>query len=96
MDGGHISYASLGEISTRISVATVVGAIVMSAISVSWIAMTLLMLAMLYFFGPRHPRVVYEYEPIGMGRKLLAVFAIVMLVVCFTPVPIAPIDPLHH
>jgi len=96
MDGGHISYASLGEISTRISVATVIGAIVMSTISMSWILMTLVMLSMLYFFGPRHPRVVYEYEPIGMGRKLLALFAIAMLVVCFTPVPMAPIDPLHR
>jgi membrane-associated protease RseP (regulator of RpoE activity) len=88
LDGGHISYASLGEISTRISLATVLGAVVMSVISTSWILMTLLMLAMLYFFGPRHPRVVYEYEPIGTGRRLLALFAIAMLVVCFTPVPI--------
>ena len=30
--------------------------------------MTLMMLAMLYFLGPRHPRVVNEYEPLGTGR----------------------------
>jgi membrane-associated protease RseP (regulator of RpoE activity) len=87
MDGGHISYASLGEVSTRISIATVAGAIVMSTISMSWILMTLVMLAMLYFFGARHPRVVYEYEPIGAGRCVLALVAIAMLVLCFTPVP---------
>jgi len=92
MDGGHISYASLGEVSTRISVATVAGAIVMSAISVSWVVMTLVMLAMLYFLGPRHPRVLYEYEPIGAGRQVLALVALAMLVLCFTPVPMQRID----
>jgi membrane-associated protease RseP (regulator of RpoE activity) len=92
MDGGHISYATFGEISTRLSLATVVGAVGMSLISSSWIAMTLLMLAMLYFLGPRHPRVLYEYEPIGTRRQLLALFALVMLVLCFTPVPMQRID----
>ena len=67
---------------------TVAGAVVMAFVSYSWIAMTLMMVAMLVFLGPRHPRVVYEYEPLARGRIGLAIFAIVMFVVCFTPVPI--------
>ena len=50
--------------------------------------MTLMMVVMLFFLGPRHPRVIDEYEPLGAGRIALAVFALVMLIVCFTPVPI--------
>jgi membrane-associated protease RseP (regulator of RpoE activity) len=92
MDGGHIAYATFGEISARLSLATVAGAVAMSVISSSWIALTLLMLAMLYFLGPRHPRVLYEHEPIGTQRQLLAVFALAMLVLCFTPVPMQRID----
>jgi hypothetical protein len=34
----------------------------------------------------------YEYEPLGPGRRAIALFALVMLVLCFTPVPIEPYD----
>jgi hypothetical protein len=50
--------------------------------------MTLMMLIMLFLLGPRHPRVIYEHEPLGRGRSLIAVFALAMFILCFTPVPI--------
>jgi hypothetical protein len=50
--------------------------------------MTVMMLTMLLMFGPRHPRVIYEYEPLGTERIVVAVFALVMFILCFTPVPI--------
>jgi membrane-associated protease RseP (regulator of RpoE activity) len=87
-DGGHLSYAALGDRSRFISIATVAGAIVMCFISINWILMTLIMLAMLFFLGPRHPSVLYEHEQIGTARYLLALFAAVMFALCFTPVPI--------
>jgi len=88
LDGGHLAYATVGDSSRYVSLVTVAGAAVMAFVSYSWIAMTLMMVAMLVFLGPRHPRVVYEYEPLARGRIGLAIFAIVMFVVCFTPVPI--------
>lgn len=88
LDGGHITYATLGRWSTPISVATVATAIAMTFISVSWLMMTLMMLVMLFMLGPRHPRVIYEYEPLGAGRNLIAIFALIMFILCFTPVPI--------
>ena len=91
LDGGHLTYATMGDRSRFFSLATVAGAIVMCFISYSWLLMTVMMVAMLFLLGPRHPRVLNEYEPLGAGRYALAVFAFVMLVVCFTP---APIDPL--
>jgi membrane-associated protease RseP (regulator of RpoE activity) len=88
LDGGHITYAALGRWSTPISILTVAIAVVMTFITISWIVMTVLMIAMLFLLGPRHPRVIYEYEPLGRGRKVVAVFAFVILAVCFTPFPI--------
>jgi membrane-associated protease RseP (regulator of RpoE activity) len=89
LDGGHITYATLGRWATPISVATVATAVLMTLFSSSWLVMTAMMLAMLYLLGPRHPRVLYEHDALGRGRRALAVFALVMLVLCFTPVPIA-------
>jgi membrane-associated protease RseP (regulator of RpoE activity) len=92
LDGGHLTYATLGESSRYFSIATVAGAIVMSFISVSWILMTVMMVAMLIFLGPRHPRVIYEHEPLAPGRLAVAIFAIVMFALCFMPVPLEPMD----
>ena len=89
LDGGHITYAILGRWSTHISLLTVATAVVMTFFSTSWIVMTVMMLAMLLVLGPRHPRVIYEYEPLGRGRKRVALFAVAMLALCFTPVPLA-------
>ena len=88
LDGGHVTYATLGRASVPISLATVGSCVVMTFISSSWMFMTVMMLAMLFMLGPRHPRVIYEHEPLGSGRIALAVFALVMLVVCFTATPI--------
>jgi membrane-associated protease RseP (regulator of RpoE activity) len=92
LDGGHITYATLGRLSTPISIATVGVAIVMTLVTTSWMFMTLMMLAMLFFLGPRHPSVINEYEPLSRGRVTVALVALAVLVVCFTPVPIEPYD----
>jgi hypothetical protein len=61
--------------------------------SVNWLLMTVLMVAMLLLTGPRHPPVMNEYERLGTGRRALAVFAIVMFALCFTPFPIRILAP---
>lgn len=96
LDGGHITYATLGRWSTPISLLTVGSAVAMSFVSSSWVFMTLMMVVMLALLGPRHPHVVNEYEPLGRGRVAVALFALVMLIVCFTPVPIEPYDLLRN
>ena len=92
LDGGHITYATLGRLSTPISVATVALAIAMTFVSTSWLFMSVMMVVMLIVLGPRHPRVIYEFEPLGPGRRAVAVLALLILAVCFTPVPIEPYD----
>jgi membrane-associated protease RseP (regulator of RpoE activity) len=88
LDGGHITYATLRRWSTPISLATVGTAILMTYNSTSWVFMTFMMLIMLVLLGPRHPRVIYEHEPLARGRRLVALFALVMFILCFTPVPL--------
>jgi membrane-associated protease RseP (regulator of RpoE activity) len=88
LDGGHISYAVLGRRSTYVTVAMIGVAIVLSFLSASWIVWTVLMVLMLFTFGPRHPRTVDEDVPLDRTRLILAIFAAVMFALCFTPAPI--------
>jgi membrane-associated protease RseP (regulator of RpoE activity) len=88
LDGGHITYSTLGRRSTPISIATVSGAVAMTFLSISWLVMTVIMVVMMFMFGPHHPRVIYEHEPIGRGRVAVAVLALVVFIVSFTPIPI--------
>jgi membrane-associated protease RseP (regulator of RpoE activity) len=93
LDGGHITYATLGRWATPISVATVATAVAMNLlVSTSWAFMTLMMLVMLVLLGPRHPRVLHEEAPLGAGRIAIAILALIILILCFTPVPIEPYD----
>ena len=88
LDGGHISYAVLGRKSTLVTLATVAVLIALTFVSFSWIAWTVLTLVMLFIFGPHHPRTSDEDVPLDAGRLWLALFALVIFVLCFTPAPI--------
>jgi len=93
LDGGHISYAVLGPRSTYVTFATIGVAILLAAFfSSSWIVWTGLTIVMLVMFGPRHPRVYDEDVPLDRARMILAVGALVMFVLCFTPAPIQPME----
>lgn len=88
LDGGHISYAVLGRHSTKVTFAALAAAVALTFVSVSWLAWTVLIVAMLYAFGPRHPRTEDEDTPIGRTRMVLAVVAVIVLALCFMPKPI--------
>jgi membrane-associated protease RseP (regulator of RpoE activity) len=90
LDGGHISYAVLGRKSTIVTLGTVGCLIGLSFLSSSWIVWTVLTVAMLLAFGPRHPRTYDEDEPLDNARVWLALFAALMFVLCFTPAPLEP------
>jgi len=92
LDGGHISYSVLGTRSTYVTFGAVVLVAGLSYFSASWIVWTVLTVAMLMMFGPRHPRVPDEHIPLDRNRLLLAAFAVAMFVLCFTPSPIQPLD----
>jgi hypothetical protein len=58
----------------------------------SWIVWTVMIVAMLFVAGPRHPPVVDEVVPLDRTRLWLAVFAVVMFALCFTPAPLELLD----
>jgi membrane-associated protease RseP (regulator of RpoE activity) len=92
LDGGHISYAVLGRRSSQLTLVMVGCAVVLTWFSSSWLVWTGLMIVMLFTFGRHHPRTFDEDVPLDSRRKLLALFAIVMFILCFTPSPIEPIQ----
>jgi membrane-associated protease RseP (regulator of RpoE activity) len=92
LDGGHICYAVFGRRSTAVTVGTVVCLVVLSFVSSSWIVWTVLTVSMLVAFGPRHPRTTDEHIPLDRARMWLAAFALLMFVLCFSPVPVELVD----
>jgi membrane-associated protease RseP (regulator of RpoE activity) len=89
LDGGHIAYAVLGRRAKWLSLATLIVAVSLAVFwSASWIAVAVMMMAMAFFLGIRHPRIHDEDVPLDRARMLVALFALIMFVICFTPVPI--------
>jgi hypothetical protein len=68
--------------------ATLLATVALTLVSFSWISMAILMLVMAFFLGVRHPRVVNDEGPLDTRRRLVALAALVIFVLCFTPVPI--------
>ena len=92
LDGGHISYAVLGRKSSLVTLAMVVVLIGLAFWSLSWAVWAGLTVLMLLAFGPHHPRTPDEDVPLDRTRKWLALFAVIMFILCFTPAPIEPMD----
>jgi membrane-associated protease RseP (regulator of RpoE activity) len=88
LDGGHIMYAALGRRAQWFSGVTLAFVLLLTIISVGWISMALMLVAMAFFFGFRHPRVIDEHEPLDPTRRLVALCALIIFILCFTPVPI--------
>lgn len=88
LDGGHISHAVLGRKASYVTVAMIVAAIGLTFLSSSWVVWTVLMVVMVFAMGPHHPPTLDEDTPLDTWRRVLALVALVMLILCFTPAPI--------
>ena len=92
LDGGHISYAVLGRKSSHLTLAMVGCAVLLTWFSTSWLVWTGLIIVMLFVFGRHHPRTFDEDVPLDSRRIMLALFAVLMFILCFTPTPIEPLQ----
>jgi membrane-associated protease RseP (regulator of RpoE activity) len=88
LDGGHISYAVFGRVSSTISLIVTACMIALTIYSGGYLLWTVLVVLMLYVMGRHHPRTSDESEPLDPARLWLAAFAAAMLVLSFTPVPL--------
>ena len=94
LDGGHISYAVFGARSTLVTLTAAAVLFALAFHSPSWIVWAVLMVVMLVALGPRHPRTLDHDIPIDRTRMLVAAFALVIFILCFTPAPIQVIGEL--
>lgn len=86
LDGGHVARAALGNHQRWASFASLGIMLVLSWFFAGWLVMALL----LTFLGLRHPPPLNDKVPLDGRRKLLAVVVLVILIVCFIPVPFQP------
>jgi membrane-associated protease RseP (regulator of RpoE activity) len=92
LDGGHISYAVFGRRSTYVTFIMLAIAAAFAYQSTTWRVWMGLMVVMLVLFGPRHPPVFDEDVRLDRPRVVLALAALLMFALCFTPAPIEPLD----
>ena len=76
LDGGHIAYAAFGRHSLYVTIGTIAVAIGLCFYSSSWMVWTGLLVAMLTFFGWRHPRAWDDHVPLNRTRLWLALVAL--------------------
>jgi membrane-associated protease RseP (regulator of RpoE activity) len=93
LDGGHICYAILGRsLQKKISIISVILLILLSLLSLP-IPAYLLFALLLLIIGLRlrfyHPPTLMEEEKLGSKRFCVGLLALLILIVCFTPVPIS-------
>jgi membrane-associated protease RseP (regulator of RpoE activity) len=96
LDGGHIAYCVFGRRAIYVTYAAVAAAFCLTLLSTSWFLFTLMMVVMLRVVGAQHPPVLDEDVPLDPARRWLALFALIMFILCFTPAPIEPLELLKH
>jgi membrane-associated protease RseP (regulator of RpoE activity) len=85
LDGGHVSFALLGEKSKRLARLLLVVFVIMGIFFwIGWIVWTLVIVLL----GLRHPRVVDDRERLSLSRRVIGVLVLLIFVVSFIPAPI--------
>ncbi len=92
LDGGHIAYAVFGHRAKWLSLATAVAALGLTFVSMSWVAWSVGLIAVLAFTGLQHPPTGDDGPPLDRRRLILAAAAAVVFFVCFTPAPVELVD----
>jgi membrane-associated protease RseP (regulator of RpoE activity) len=93
LDGGHIAYAILGR--ARQKQLSIAGVVFLMLLSLwEWRAPSYLFIALLILIvGWRvrfyHPRTLFEEEPLGRGRMIVGLLALLILVISFIPAPVS-------
>jgi membrane-associated protease RseP (regulator of RpoE activity) len=85
LDGGHAAYAILGRAAHGLAYVVVLLLIVVGAFlgSANWYVWAFFIL----LSGLRHPPPLNDITDVGLPRKVIGVFTIVLFILIFTPVP---------
>ncbi len=87
LDGGHVARAVLREKHRYASFATIIFLASLTFIGMgNWL---FLLLLLIFLIGTEHPPALNEYVSLDTKRKLLALLALIIFILCFTPMPIS-------
>jgi membrane-associated protease RseP (regulator of RpoE activity) len=86
LDGGHILYSLSNEGHRRISIALSLALIALGYQWLGWALWGFILLVLTLRF--RHPPVMNRWEHLDSSRRLLAIVALAIFVLCFTTVPL--------
>ena len=93
LDGGHMSYAVFGPRQhKKLSIAVLIVLMLVGLSgwpTPSYMFFGLIVLVLGYRARFFHPSTARDWEPLGPGRMLLAFLAFIILILCFTAVPIS-------
>ncbi len=84
LDGGHIARAVLGDRTKWLGMATVAVLLILSLSYAGWLIFAVL----IYFLGIFHPPPLNDITPLDNRRKAVAGLALLLLLLCFMPLPI--------
>ena len=85
LDGGHVMYSLASRNHRRISLAVSLALLAMGSLSWIWYVWGAMLLLLTLRF--RHPPVYDSWQPLDRSRRMWAVVAVVIFVLCFTPWP---------
>lgn len=84
LDGGHILYAAVGKLQWKLATPLWLVFLLAGFLFPGW----WLWAFIVRVIGLRHPPVADESVELGPGRRAVALFALLMLLLCFMPVPL--------
>ncbi len=85
LDGGHVVYALSSRWHRRISLIVALAIAPMGFLWFGWTVWAVLLL----MFGFRHPVLLDRHDPLDGKRRLWAAIALVIFLLCFTPMPLS-------
>ncbi|MFN7963094.1 MAG: site-2 protease family protein [Thermoanaerobaculia bacterium] len=85
LDGGHLLYAVAGRRQRQISLVILLAVALLGTVWPGWLVWCTLVV---FVIGLRHPPVLDEETPLDRGRVAVAVLALLILALSFTPVPL--------
>ncbi len=87
LDGGHVTYALLGRRGAQLASRLVSTGLLLAGVFLSWNWFVWWALTR-FLVGLRHPPALVE-EPLGPGRRLVALLSLALFAATFIPVPIS-------
>jgi membrane-associated protease RseP (regulator of RpoE activity) len=85
LDGGHVSFALLGENSKRLARLLLAVFIVMGIFFwIGWVVWTLVIVLL----GLKHPRVIDDPEGLSLSRRIIGAVMMLIFILSFIPAPI--------